>query len=340
MARPSAPHLGDQRSLPEDEGVISASVFTLAALSGHKFDNYVEKPIRVASIIVVALVLRAIAGRTIKRLVQTTREGRISRRIAILGERAPLLVDTSELAVARRHQRAATVGTVLRSIANMIIGTIAVITILGEFEINLAPIIASAGIVGVAVGFGAQNLVKDFLSGLFLVIEDTYGVGDTVDLGPATGTVETVGLRSTRIRDVQGTLWSIRNGEISRVANYSQTWQRFLLDLLILHGQDVDKAREVVLAEAIRVAELPQWEGVTLDPPTVWGVQAIQAEGVVLRLAVRRRHNHDDFDRYLREHVVKALDGAGVRIFLLPADIRLVGAGDAALAQLDLGRHD
>lgn len=317
----------------------AALVGRVTALSGHQFDEYVAKPIRIAAIVVVALLLRAVVGRTIRRMVRATREGRVSRRLATLGEKAPLLVDTSEAAVARRHQRAATVGTVLRSISNVVIGLVAAVTILGEFDISLAPILASAGIVGVAVGFGAQNLVRDFLSGLFLVIEDTYGVGDVVDLGPAVGVVEWVGLRSTRIRDVAGTLWSVRNGEIARVANYSQTWQRFLLDIPVLHGQDVDLARDTTLAEAKRVAALPRWEGVALEEPDVWGVNGLQDNGVVLRLAVKRRPKRDDFDRYLREHVVKALDGAGVRIFVLPADIRLTSAaGGETLAQVDLGR--
>ncbi len=294
------------------------SVLALASLSGRDFDNYVGRPIRIAAIVLVALVLRAIAGRTINRLVRTTRDGKVSRRIAILGERAPLLVDTSEAAVIRRQQRAATVGTVLRSIANAVIGVVALVTVLGEFDINLAPILASAGIVGVAVGFGAQNLVRDFLSGLFLIIEDTYGVGDTVDLGPATGTVESVGLRSTRIRDVRGTLWSIRNGEIVRVANHSQSWQRTLLDWTVLSGQDIDRARDVVLAEALRVSALPRWQGVALEAPTVWGVEDVHREGVVLRLAVRRKPQHDDYDRFLREHCVKALEAAGIRIFVMP----------------------
>lgn len=287
--------------------------------------DFVTAPLRILAVIVVAAVLRALAGRAIAKLVLSTREGRVSRRIALVGQHAPLLVDNSEVAVERRRQRAATVGAVLRSITNTLISVVAAATVLGMLGINLAPVLASAGIVGVAVGFGAQNLVRDFLSGLFLVLEDTYGVGDVVDLGPATGAVEGIGLRSTRIRDVSGTLWSVRNGEITRVANYSQVWQRALFDLLIVDGQDIQAAGTVVLSTAQAVAGDPSWSGVVLDPPALWGVQEVRPEGIVLRLAVRRRSGHDDFDRALRERLVAGLTEAGVRIFVLPAEVRLLG---------------
>ena len=303
---------------------VFASIPSVRLISGHHFDVYVERPIRIAAIVVVALILRALIGRTIKRAVRATRDGKMQRRLITIGEKSPLFVDTSPDAVARRQQRAATLGTVLRSIANVIIGTVAFVTILSEFDINLAPILASAGIVGVAFGFGAQNVVKDFLSGLFLVIEDTYGVGDTVDLGPATGTVEWIGLRSTRIRDVHGTLWSIRNGEILRVANYSQTWQRTIVDLLLLDSRDVERARDIALATANEIVAMPEWESVAMEEPTVLGVQDITAQGVQLRLVVRRRAGRDDFDRYLRERLVASLIEAGIVMFA-PIEPRAIG---------------
>jgi len=312
---------------------------TFRMISNHNYDVYVERPIRIAAIIAVAVVLRALAGRTINRVVRSTRDGRVTRQLASIGERAPLLVDTSEAAVARRHQRAATVGTVLRSLTNVAIGTIAFVTILGEFDISLAPIIASAGIVGVALGFGAQNVVKDFLSGLFLVVEDTFGIGDTVDLGPATGTVEWIGLRSTRIRDVHGTLWSIRNGEIIRVGNYSQLWQRTIVDLLIFDSTELPRAKELALQVANDLVDRPEWEGVALEPPALWGVQDITSQGVMLRLVVRRRPNQDDFDRVLREELVHALSADGIRLFAVPSEVRLVPDSTAGPAAAPAARQ-
>jgi small conductance mechanosensitive channel len=170
-------------------------------------------------VVLVALVLRALAGRLIRRVVRSTAEGRVNRQLERLGQ---AVIDMSPEAVARRRARATTIGSVLSSITNVVITTIAVIIVVGELGIDLAPIIASAGIVGVAVGFGAQNLVKDFLSGLFLVLEDQYGVGDEVRIGDVDGVVESVGLRSTRVRDASGTLWHIRNGEVVTVGNVTQ----------------------------------------------------------------------------------------------------------------------
>ena len=328
---PSAAHL--LAAVPADGG--ATHVF---GLTSRQLTDFVIRPGRIVAIIVIALIVRLIIGRAISRFVRSTQEGRLSRRLAVLGEHAPLLVDTSDLAVGRRRARAATIGSVLRSVSNVIILVIAVATVLGQLGINLAPVIASAGIVGVAVGFGAQNLVKDFLSGLFLVIEDTFGVGDTVDLGPATGTVEQIGLRSTRIRDVHGTLWSVRNGEIVRVANYTQAWQRALFDVLVLPNQSIADARTAMLAAAAEVTAREGNAGVVLDPPAVWGVNDIRTDGVIVRLAVRRRPNNDAYDRELREALVAALAAAGVRIFLLPADIRLTTGEGGALATLDLGR--
>ena len=170
-------------------------------------------------VLIAALVLRTLAGRIIRRLVRSTADGRVNRQIERLGQ---AVIDMSPEAVARRRARAGTIGSVLTSVTNVVITTIAAVIVLGELGIDLAPILASAGIVGVAVGFGAQNLVKDFLSGLFLVLEDQYGVGDDVKVGEVVGTVESVGLRSTRIRDAEGTLWHIRNGEVITVGNYTQ----------------------------------------------------------------------------------------------------------------------
>src|SRR5262249_41604801 len=135
-----------------------------------------------------------------------------------LRERIPVgPLDTTLVRTERRRQRAEALGSVLRSSISITIFAIAIMLILGELGVNLAPLIASAGIAGIALGFGAQNLVKDFIAGLFMLLEDQYGVGDAVDLGEATGTVEAVGLRITTVRDVRGVLWYIRNGEIVRV---------------------------------------------------------------------------------------------------------------------------
>jgi small-conductance mechanosensitive channel len=125
--------------------------------------------------------------------------------------------------VARQKERASTIGGVLSATLKVAIWIVAIAMALGEFGFDLGPLIASAGVVGVALGLGAQTLVRDVLSGIFMLIEDQYGVGDKVDLLEVQGTVEKVGLRVTTVRDTSGTLWYLRNGEILKVGNKSQS---------------------------------------------------------------------------------------------------------------------
>ena len=152
---------------------------------------------------------------------------------------------------------------------------------------RLAPIIASAGIVGVALGFGAQNLVKDFLTGIFMILEDQYGVGDVVDLGEATGTVEAVGLRVTRLRDVNGTVWYVRNGEIMRVGNQSQNWARAVLDVTVGYDADLDKVQKILQEEATAMFEDERFHDVIIEAPEVWGVERFDKDGAVVRVVLK-----------------------------------------------------
>ena len=188
---------------------------------------------------------------------------------------------------ARRAQRARTIGSVLRSIASVVVLVTAAIMVLAEFGVALGPILASAGIVGIAIGFGAQNLVRDFLSGMFMLLEDQYGVGDVVDLGEASGTVEAVGLRITTVRDLAGTVWYVRNGEILRVGNKSQGYAVAVIDLPLAHSADVDEVTEIVTRVATeRVAEADLADDV-LEPPEVLGVERVGPEGFTFRVTVR-----------------------------------------------------
>jgi small-conductance mechanosensitive channel len=168
-------------------------------------------------ILILAVLIRWLARRAVRRLVKSTAEGRAGRSLA----RLPV-VDAGPEATLRRSSRATTVGQLLRNVGDVGIGAVAAVLILGELGLDLAPIIASAGIAGVALGFGAQSLVKDVLAGLFLVMEDQYGVGDSVLLQERRGVVEAVGLRVTRIVDDEGTVWHVRNGEVLVVGNFSQ----------------------------------------------------------------------------------------------------------------------
>jgi moderate conductance mechanosensitive channel len=163
----------------------------------------------------------------------------------------------------------------------------AVVLVLGELGINLAPIVASAGVVGVALGFGAQNLIKDFIAGIGIILEDQYGVGDVVDLGEASGTVEAVGLRITRLRDVNGVVWYVRNGEVLRVGNKSQGFAQVVIDMPVAHDTDLERCRTVMQEAADQMYGEAEWAEVLLAPPESLGVESITAAGVTMRLQVR-----------------------------------------------------
>ena len=170
--------------------------------------------------------------------------------------------------------------------------SIAIITILGELGINLGPLIAGAGIAGIALGFGAQSLVKDFLAGIFIIVEDQYGVGDIIDVGelsntPVSGTVESVSLRSTKLRSVNGTVWHVPNGTVLRVGNMSQQWARALLDVSVAYGSDLDLAQAEIKRVADELWHDPAWAGQVLEEPEVWGVEDLAPDGVTIRLVVK-----------------------------------------------------
>jgi small conductance mechanosensitive channel len=196
--------------------------------------------------------------------------------------------------------------------------------VLDALGVELAPLLASAGVVGIAIGFGAQSLVKDFFSGFFLLFEDQLGVGDVVDLGDAAGTVEAVSLRRTRLRDVNGTVWHVPNGEIRRVANRSQYWARAVVDVVIAPEADVRQATEVIRRVVAELWEDPQWraDGVT-EPPEVWGVEQIGLDGVTLRTVVTTAPARQwAIARELRLRVKEALDAAGVPMARPPVSPR------------------
>jgi moderate conductance mechanosensitive channel len=179
--------------------------------------------------------------------------------------------------------------------------------------VNLGPPIAGAGIAGVAIGFGAQSLVKDFLAGIFMLVEDQFGVGDIIDVGDVSGTVEAITLRTTRLRDVHGTVWHISNGAILRVGNQSQQWARALLDVEVAYGTDLDRAEEVIRRVATDLWREPAWSGKLLEAPEVWGVERVEPEVVALRLVVKTRPaSQFPVVRELRRRLADAFVDAGL----------------------------
>ena len=202
-------------------------------------------------------------------------------------------------------------GAVLRRIATSAICVMALLLCLGEIGIDLAPLLAGAGIAGIAVGLGAQSLVRDFLAGMFIVMEDQYGVGDTVDLGDAKGTVEKVTLRTTMVRDLEGTLWVVPNGQITRVANKSQLWARAVVDLRVAYDTDLEQAIEVIRSSASAIThDDPR----AIEEPDVLGVESFVDAAVVIRVTVRTEPGAQfPVARALRVGVKRALDDVGIR---------------------------
>jgi moderate conductance mechanosensitive channel len=272
----------------------------------------IAKPITILLIIIGAFIVRAIARRLIDRLTSAS-GGKVPTVLRPLRERAPQALGT--LLSERRAQRAQTIGSVFKSIVSFIVFGLAFMMILGELGVNLGPILASAGIVGVAIGFGAQNLVKDFLSGVFMMLEDQYGVGDVVDTGEAIGTVEAVGLRITTLRDVNGTVWYVRNGEILRVGNSSQGFAVAVVDVPIGFGADVGQATEILERVTAEATEDSPVSDDVIEPAEVLGVERVTAaEGITMRVTVKVRPGRQwSVQRSLRAKVMEAFEDAGIR---------------------------
>jgi small conductance mechanosensitive channel len=247
----------------------------------------VDRPLKILLILIVAWILTKLARRIIRRsarrLVDSTRDGRLGKvsETAIVGAAIPDPV--------RAHARAEAVQNVLGSVVATIIWVVAVLIALGEFDIDLAPLIAGAGVAGVALGFGAQTLVRDFLAGLFIIIEDQFGVGDNVDLQDVSGTVEEVSLRSTKVRDVGGVLWTVSNGEIVKAGNATKGWSRSKVDVSVAYDSDVRRAMALVLEVAEEMRQDADWEIEFLEQPEMWGVEQLAVDGVTIRLVVKTR---------------------------------------------------
>ena len=220
----------------------------------------------------------------------------------------------------RRKQRVRALGSVLRSAASVTIFSIAGVVILGDLGINLAPLLASAGVVGIAIGFGAQNLVRDYLAGIFMLVEDQYGVGDVITVGGATGTVETVTLRITRMRDVNGIVWHVRNGTIEQVGNESQGWARAVLDFPVPYEADLVTIRSLLADAADSMWADPVWRTVMLEQPEVWGAQAVKNAVVTMRIVVKTAPLRQwEVEREMRARVKAALDVAGIPAAVEPS---------------------
>lgn len=219
----------------------------------------------------------------------------------------------------REAQRTAALGSLVISISSVLVGLICILAILSLLGIDLTPVLASAGVLGVVIGFGAQNLVKDLISGVGMLLEDQFGVGDEIDMDKASGTVEAVGLRVTRLRDPTGVIWYVRNGEVLRVGNKSKGFAEILIDLQIDADADLAEAQDLVSSVANNVAHDHAFADDFLLPPRLVGVQEVTGSGVTLRIHGTTRPGGDiAVERELRYRLKLAFDAAGIRLAPTP----------------------
>ncbi|HVL06252.1 MAG TPA: mechanosensitive ion channel family protein [Acidimicrobiales bacterium] len=277
-------------------------------------DLLVVRPVKITFIVLIAWASSRLLKRSIRRF--TRGLGDVRADVASAVDRtAGTLLRTAPVTSTRANQRAETIGALIGSVGTFVVWSIAALMVFGEMGLELGPLLAGAGIVGIALGFGAQNLVRDFLSGIFMLLEDQFGVGDVISVGPATGTVEGVSLRTTRLRDVEGNVWHIPNGTIDHVANKSQQWSRALLDVQVSYGTETAKALSVIKQVATDLWAEEPWSEEILEEPDVWGVESLDADGVTIRLVVKTRPlSQWKVARELRVRIKRAFDAEGIEI--------------------------
>jgi small conductance mechanosensitive channel len=269
------------------------------------WDTLVGVPLRIVVILLVAALARFISHRLIDRYVRNANKRHVDR-LKALGAVGGVLANATGYGSARHDQRVATAATIVKSTVSFIIVGTAVLMILDLLGIPLAPLLASAGL---AIGFGAQSLVKDTLSGLFMIVEDQYGVGDVIDTGTVVGTVEEVTLRITRLRDGDGVVWYIRNGEILRLGNRSQGWSVAVVDVQVGYTDDIGRITGILGGAVEHLQDEEPWSDVLIEPPHVTGIESMAQGLVTLRVTARVKPNErDGVQREMRTRIKAALD--------------------------------
>ncbi|MFH9468511.1 mechanosensitive ion channel family protein [Streptomyces clavifer] len=295
---------------PEPAGSLDEAAERAGNAAGWVQDNWstwLNTGLRILLILTIALVLRYVIRRALTNLIDRMNRSAQAVEGTALGG---LLVNAE-----RRRQRSEAIGSVLRSVTSfMILGT-AALMILGAFQINLAPLLASAGVAGVALGFGARNLVTDFLSGVFMILEDQYGVGDQIDAGVASGEVIEVGLRVTKLRGDNGEIWYVRNGEVKRIGNLSQGWSTAGVDVTVRPTEDLEQVRKAITGASETMAKEEPWSERLWGPVEVLGLDAVLLDSMTVRVTAKTMPGKSlGVERELRWRIKQALDSAGIRM--------------------------
>lgn len=274
----------------------SVSAFLLEA-----GQNALSIALIIIACIVIGLLLRVVIRRVVHRIVD-----RAKTKASVEDTQA---LERSPLADMRLVQRTRTLGTILQNIVNVMLVVIAFILIVQALAPDLlGSLTLLTAAVGAGLGFGAQNIVKDVLNGMFLVAEDQIGIGDVVDLGLASGVVEYVSVRITQVRDVNGTLWYVRNGEVTRIGNMSQGWARSIIDIGVPVDSDLQQVEHIMLDTAQELAKDPKWRTRIIDTPELWGLESVDGDALVVRIVIKARANaKDDVAQELRRRLRSAL---------------------------------
>lgn len=310
-------------SLQESAQAASSLVSRLTSL-----DFWLGAPLRILVIISLGVLLHLFLRLVIRKVTDSIARGATSRVVPAQQKDQPQkqarrsklarawMTDSSQASI-RQAQRAQTIGSVLRSISSLSITAITIVMIIAELGFNVAPVLASASVVGVALSFGAQSLVKDFLTGIFIVAEDQLGIGDWVTLGDQSGRVEAVGLRTTQVRDEKGTLWHVRNGEILKVGNSSQGWAQLLLDLALPADTDLDQQVPIILDACAQALTKPDIAPAVVGKTKYLGLESLDEDQLVIRLRITLAPAAQQrVEPRIRQELKKALKGQGLQLIL------------------------
>jgi len=263
--------------------------------------------VTVVLIVVLTLAARWVWHRFMRRTTAALTASQLSRKVA---STTPGIDDA---AFQRYRARADSVSGLITSVGTFVIFAIAVLVLLAQIGINVAPLLASAGVAGIAIGFGAQTIIRDFLSGVFMMFENQYAIGDVVTVNGITGTVEAIGLRITQVRDTEGTIWYITNGSVSELGNLSQGWSLATVDIPVAYGADPERVGQVLMTVARGMQADAQWKAIVLpDEPTV-ATEAATAASVSYRVRLHTAPNQQlVVARALRALALTALEDAGI----------------------------
>ena len=275
----------------------------------------IDRPLQVVLVLVIAWLVAKMARRIILRSIPRFVDPRKDAATKLSQYGVPMPESfTGKTTDSRRRARVTSIARAAASTVTVIVWVIAFVLVLAIVDIKIGPLVAGAGIVGVALGFGAQSLVKDCIAGIFMLIEDQYGIGDIVDVGEATGTIESIALRTTVLRSADGTVWHVPNGVIQRVGNMSQQWSVAVLDVDVAYDTDIEQASSCLLRAATAICESDEYQDQVLEAPTLLGVEAVGATAVTLRLTTKVKPGAQfRLQRALREHIKVAFDASGIK---------------------------